>query len=627
MDIPAKKSLHANLSTLILGAIGVVFGDIGTSPLYTLKAVFSASHAPPVNESSILGVLSLIFWGFIFVVSLKYIFFVMRADNHGEGGIIALTALALRGVRKDQKKYFMIMSLGILGAGLFYGDSVITPAISVLSAIEGLTVAAPHLESFVIPLTIMVIILLFYFQYKGTGVIGQYFGPIMVVWFCTIAILGIISISTNPSVLRALNPYYAVEFLSTNRFVGFLTLGATFLALTGAEALYADMGHFGLKPIRIAWFWFIFPALVLNYYGQGALILKNPGDIENPFYLLSPNWMLYPLIILATAATIIASQAVISGTFSMTQAAIRLGYFPSLNIIYTSEQKIGQIYVPAINALLFVVIIAVVLGFKTSDSLAAAYGLSVTGTMIITTILAFGVIPRLWKIAEWKLAPIFAVFFLIDISFLGANSIKFLEGGWLPLFIASIVFILMTTWQKGARLLKKQVQENSITFDMLLSKIQEISPLRVSGTAIYMTPSASIVPPALYFNLQRNKVLHERIAILEVDIEDVPHISDDERVAVTKMQTDNIYILIVRYGFKDDIDIPKALTLARDVKFPLDQTTFFIGNIQLMNGKVTRMAKWRKRLFISMFNNSKNFIDYCKIPPKLVVEMGASVEL
>jgi KUP system potassium uptake protein len=622
-----NNTQEANLSTLVLGAIGVVFGDIGTSPLYTLKSVFGATHAPPVNEASILGVLSIIFWGFVFVVSLKYIFFVMRADNHGEGGVIALTALALRRFHKDQKQYLIIMSLGMVGAGLFYGDSVITPAISVLSAVEGLTVAQPHLQFFVIPLTILIIILLFYFQHKGTGFIGQFFGPIMVVWFCTIAVLGIMSISTNPIVLKALNPYYAMEFLTTNRFIGFLTLGATFLALTGVEALYADMGHFGLKPIRVAWFWFIFPALVLNYFGQGALLMKSPEAIQQPFYLLSPSWMLYPLIILATAATIIASQAVISGTFSMTQAAIRLGYFPSLVIRYTSEEKMGQIYVPAINGLLFVVIVAVVLMFKSSDNLASAYGLSVTGTMVITTILAFGVIPHLWKVSLWKLAPIFGFFLLIDVSFLGANSIKFLDGGWLPIFIASIIFILMTTWRKGAKLLRKQMLEHSVTYNNFLAEVKEHPPLRIPGTGIYMTANAATVPPALYSNFQRNKVLHERVVILEVDIEGVPHIPDDERVVITEAEGSDLFILLVRYGFKDDINIPKALSQVKDFTFQIDQTTFFIGDIQLMSGKGTKMAKWRKRLFISMFKNSNNFIDYCKIPPKYIMEMGASVDL
>lgn len=627
MDIAAQKSRESSIWSLVLGAIGVVFGDIGTSPLYTLKAVFGTAHSPPVNEANILGVLSIIFWGFVFVVSLKYIFFVMRADNNGEGGVIALTALALRRFRKDQKQYLLIMGLGILGAGLFYGDSVITPAISVLSAIEGLRVAEPLLQPLIIPLTIFVIILLFYFQYKGTGAIGRLFGPIMLLWFCTIALLGIVAISANPGVLKAINPYYAVEFLATNRFVGFITLGATFLALTGSEALYADMGHFGLQPIRIAWFWFIFPALGLNYFGQGALILQNPEGIANPFYLLSPNWMLYPLIILATSATIIASQAVISGTFSMTQAAIRLGYLPTLDIRYTSEEKMGQIYVPTINGLLFAIIVAIVFGFKSSDNLAAAYGLSVAGTMVITTILAFGVIPHLWKVSWWKLAPIFGVFFLIDISYLGANAIKILEGGWLPLCIAAVIFVLMSTWRRGAKLLRRQVVDHSMPIDRFLKNITETPPVKVPGTGIYMTPGATVIPPALNFNVQHNKILHERVVILEVDIDSVPHVSDAERVVITEVKPGSIYVLIVHYGFKDDINIPKALKLAKNLEFNMDQTTFFIGNIQVLSSNLTRMASWRKRLFIWMFNNSSNFIEYCKIPPKLIVEMGATVEM
>lgn len=622
MTEPLQKSNQASFSTLVLGAIGVVYGDIGTSPLYTLKSVFGGSHSPMVNEMSILGILSIIFWSLIIVVSLKYIVFVMRADNHGEGGIMALTALALRRFPKDQSRYLLIMALGILGAGLFYGDSVITPAISVLSAIEGLKVAEPNLHHMVIPATVIVLYLLFHFQFKGTGFIGRFFGIVMVIWFLTIAIIGIVSISGNPGVLRALNPSYAVEFFATNRLVGFIALGATFLALTGAEALYADMGHFGLKPIRVSWFYFIFPALVLNYFGQGALLLKNPAAISQPFYLLSPTWFLYPFILLATAATIIASQAVISGTFSMTQAAIRLGYLPRLEIQYTSEEKKGQIYLPAINWILFAVIISIVLGFKTSDNLAAAYGLSVTGTMVITTILAFGVIAHLWKIEWWKIAPVFGIFFLIDFSFLGANSIKILEGGWLPLLIAGIMFIIMTTWRKGSALLKRRIADQSVSVDTFVKKISESAPMRVPGTGIFMTPSLTAIPPALFNNLIHNKVLQERVALLKVDIEDMPHLPQEERVEIKEVVKDSLYTLHIRFGFKDDIDVPEALK-----QFQMDETTFFIGHIKLLCSNAIEMARWRKRLFIWLFNNSSNFIDYCKIPPKLIVELGTSVEL
>ncbi len=618
---------ETRLSTMMLGAVGVVFGDIGTSPLYTLKTVFSGA-ALSVNEGNILGLVSIIFWSLVLVVSLKYLVFVMRADNHGEGGVISLTALALRPFRKEHYKFLMTMALGILGAGLFYGDSVITPAISVLTAIEGLKVAEPALHSLVIPLTLLVLTLLFLFQIKGTGTVGKFFGPVMIFWFFTIAVLGLISIMANPSVLRAFNPYYAVQFFLTNKFIGFIALGATFLALTGAEALYADMGHFGLRPIRLSWFWFVFPALILNYFGQGALLLENPQAISQPFYLLSPGWMLYPFILLATAATVIASQAVISGTFTMTQEAIRLGFLPVLDVRYTSERKKGQIYIGVINWLLFVAVIAVVLGFKSSDNLAAAYGLSVTGTMVITTILAFGVLIRLWKIKWWIIAPVFAVFFLIDISFLGSNSMKVLQGGWLPLSIAAVVFTLMATWQKGARLLKQQVAGKAVSFDTFQKIIAESPPARVPGTAVFLTPNATIIPPALLSNLIHNQVLHEQVVLLEIDFEDRPHVPEEQRIEITELQN-NIYVAKIRYGFKDEIDVPYALQLsaAKALKFQMEKTTFFFGRLTLSCGNEIKMAQWRKRLFIGMFNNSKDFIDYCKIPTNRIVELGTSIEL
>lgn len=607
-----------------MGAIGVVFGDIGTSPLYTLKTVFGGSNAPPVNEANILGILSIIFWSLIIVVSVKYILFVMRADNHGEGGVIALTAIALRPFRKEHAKYLSIMGLGILGAGLFYGDSVITPAISVLTAVEGLKVAAPHLNHLVLPLTVAILVLLFLFQVKGTGSIGRWFGPIMCFWFVVIALLGIFSVVKNPHVLHALNPAHAITFLIANKFTGFIALGATFLALTGAEALYADIGHFGLRPIRLSWFWFVFPALVLNYFGQGALLLENSAAITQPFYLLVPSGLLYPFILLATVATVIASQAVISGTFSMTQSAVRLGYLPMLDVRFTSEEK-GQIYIPTINWLLFVAVIAIVLTFKTSDNLAAAYGLSVTGTMIITTVLAFGVLARLWKIQWWVLGPIFAFFFLIDLAFLGANSIKIMEGGWLPLLIAAIVFTLMTTWRKGARLISMRAKETAVPIEKL-KEIVASAPTRVPGTAIYMTHNISAVPSTLISTLIHNHVLHERLVLLQVDIEDKPHVPTEERIETTTI-ANGLYIMHIHYGFKDTLDVPLALSLCQSLKFRMEETTFFTGYKNIICVDALKMAMWRKRLFIGMFHYSSNFIDYCKIPANRIVEMGKRVEL
>lgn len=628
MNSQPNNKHKSKLGPLVLGAIGVVYGDIGTSPLYTLKSIFSESYSLPVTEESVLGILSIIFWSLILVVSLKYIVFVMRADNQGEGGVMALTALTLKRVKKKKYIYLMLMGLGIFGASLFYGDSVITPAISVLSAIEGLRVAAPRLHHTVLPLTVIVLILLFILQRRGTNTIGNFFGPIMIVWFFTIAILGIISVIDNPSVLRAINPYHAVKFFTVHKYLAFLGLGATFLALTGAEALYADMGHFGLSPIRISWFSFIFPALILNYFGQGALLLKDSSAVSNPFYLLAPNWMLYPLIFLATASTIIASQAVITGTFSMTQEAIRLGYLPRLGIRFTSEEEKGQIYIPEVNWLLLAIVISVVLGFKTSDNLATAYGLSVSGTMIITTILAFGVIARLWKVSRWIMIPILGIFFLIDLSFLGANAVKFLDGGWLPLLIALLMFTLMTTWTKGVSLLRMHIAAKAVRVDTFVKKIAELAPLRVQGTGIFMTPNLAIVPSALFYNLAHNKVLHERVVLLRVEIQDIPHIDDLQRIEITTLKEGSIYTILAKYGFKDDINIPEALKLCeqKGVKFNIKDTTFFIGKTELILGEKSDMAQWRKRLFIDLFRNSSNFIHYCKIPADRLIELGTSVE-
>ena len=611
----------------MLGAIGVVYGDIGTSPLYTLKVVFAGHHGIAVNDINVLGVLSVIFWSLIIVVSLKYIAFVMRANNNGEGGVMALTALALRNVSENHYKYKVIMALGILGAALFYGDSVITPAISVLSAIEGLKIAEPGLHEWVIPLTVTVLVLLFLFQRQGTSIVGKWFGPVMLFWFLTIGVLGLLSIIQHPPVLKALNPYYAIVFFVDNKIFAFIALGSVFLALTGAEALYADMGHFGHKSISRAWFLLVFPALVLNYFGQGALVLQNTVALENPFYLLAPEWLLYPLIGLATVATIIASQAVISGTYSMTQQAIRLGYLPRLDIKHTSENEIGQIYIPVINWVLFAAVIAVVLGFQSSDNLAAAYGLSVAGTMFITTILAFGVIGHLWQWRWWQLGLIFGSFFIVDTAFLGANLIKIAEGGWLPLVIAFTIFTLMTTWRRGAQILTEDVRKNAMPLGAFIRNIPQLAPTRVPGTAIFLTSDPHSAPRPLLYNIMYNKVLHERVVILSVALEDIPHVMESERVTVTSLP-DNFYVLNMKYGFKDPINIPQALQLCgKNLCFSIMETLFFLGKETLLIGKLGKMARWRERLFITMFRNAGRIADYFKIPANRVIELGSKLEL
>jgi KUP system potassium uptake protein len=622
------KTSSGNLATLALGAIGIVYGDIGTSPLYTLKEVFAGNHAILPSEVNVLGILSIIFWSLIIVVSLKYIVFVMRADNNGEGGVIALTALALRYVREKQRTYTIIMALGILGAALFYGDSVITPAISVLSAVEGLKIAEPGLHEWVIPLTLAILVALFLFQQKGTAAVGRLFGPIMLVWFVCIALLGVFSILEQPQVLNALNPYYAFLFFKQNFMISFVALGAVFLALTGAEALYADMGHFGRGPIRVAWFWLILPALGLNYFGQGALLLADPSAAHNPFYLLVPESLLYVFIALATVATVIASQAVISGTFSMTQQAIRLGYLPRLEIWHTSEHEMGQIYIPVINWLLFVAVIMVVLVFQSSTNLAAAYGLSVAGTMIITTILAFRVIRHLWKWTWWQTGMVFGFFLLVDASFLSANLIKILEGGWLPLLIALIVFTTMTTWRTGSRLLMARIKEEAVPLSSFIHNLQQLAPVRVPGTAIFLTSDLQSVPRSLLYNLMHNKVLHERVVVLRVEIEDMPHVPETERIELTPLPN-NFYTLLVRYGFKDAFNVPDAMQQCscKDLSFSLMETSFFLGKETLYSGRYRNMMSWREKFFMTMFRNAGTLTSYFRIPPNRVVALGTQVEL
>jgi KUP system potassium uptake protein len=624
-----KNHGKSSLTGLSLAALGVVYGDIGTSPLYTLNAIFSGGlHSVPLNAENILGILSLIFWSLIIVVSFKYVIFIMRADNEGEGGIMALLALALRKLGNNGKARTGAMLFGIFGAALFYGDGIITPAISVLSAVEGLELASPAFKSYVIPVTLIVLWGLFVFQRKGSARVGALFGPIMCVWFGTLAILGGLNIFLEPGVLSALNPSHGVSFLIASPRIGFLALGGVVLALTGAEALYADMGHFGRRPIQLAWFVFVLPALVMNYFGQGAMLMNKPRAIEHSFYLLAPNWALYPLVILSTVATVIASQAVITGAFSMTHQAMRLGYSPNMETQQTSEEEIGQIYLPGINWTLLLAVIALVLGFHSSTNLAAAYGIAVTGTMIITSFLAFIVVHKVWGWGWLRSGPLILFLLTIDLAFFGANAIKIEEGGWLPLVFGFGVFLLMTTWKRGRGLLHEKLQRDGLELNSYVKSMAPAPVGRVPGTAIFLTSHPENVPHSLLHNMKHNKVLHEHIVILSVRILDIPHVSSKDRLECQTLQN-NFYVLIVKFGFKDEPDIPKALKLAVNLGLPVtpDKISFFFGRETIIPKAGPGMPLWRKKLFIAMYRNAGSVISFYKLPPDRVVEMGSQVVL
>ncbi len=617
------------LLALVVGAIGVVYGDIGTSPLYAMKEAFSGAHAMPVNADNVLGVLSLIFWSLIFVVSVKYVALIMRADNKGEGGIMALIALVQRATVEKSRQRWIFMSLGIFGAALFYGDGMITPAISVLSAVEGLQVATPALQPYVVPVTLVVLLVLFAGQRHGTARVGALFGPVMVVWFATLTLLGIVSIVRYPEVLAALNPIYAVRFFQLNQWGGFVVLGAVVLAITGCEALYADMGHFGKRAIRTAWYAFVLPALVINYFGQGALLLHDETAAVNPFYLLAPSWALYPMVVLATCATVIASQAVISGAFSITRQAIQLGYAPRMDILHTSEREIGQIYIPLVNWGLLTGIVALVIGFQSSSNLAAAYGIAVTGTMAIDTILAFVVVRGLWRF-NWTVAILAMVAFLsVDLAFFSANAGKILHGGWFPIVIALVAFTLMATWKRGRELLMERLSELAIKIEPFLESIVKHPPLRIPGTAIFLTTRREGVPHAMLHNLKHNKVLHQRVIFLTVTFADVPHVPDTERVEVHPLDNE-FYQVILHYGFKDETDIPRALAAccqAHGLEFNMLDTSFFLSRETLIATGRPGMALWREKLFVAMARNAGSVTSYFRIPTNRVVELGAQIEL
>jgi KUP system potassium uptake protein len=607
----------------------VVFGDIGTSPLYSVKEIFREHLV--LDESHIFGVLSLIFWSLMLVVALKYAVIIMRANNRGEGGVMALTALASMTAKDNPKKRNIIIMMGILGATLFYGDSVITPAISVLSAVEGLEVVAPQLEHYIIPITLSVLALLFLIQSRGTAKVGKIFAPVMVVWFLTLATLGINQIIEQPHVLMAINPYYGIHLLSELGVKGFLIMGSVVLVMTGAEALYADMGHFGLKPIRYAWFGFVFPALLCNYFGQGALLLQHPEAIENPFYLLAPSWMLYPMLVLSTFATVIASQAVISGAFSITKQAIQLGYCPRMNIQHTSDSEIGQIYVPAVNWMLMFSVFVLVIGFESSSNLASAYGIAVTGTMMIDTILSFIVLHALWHWNRIISFSFLTLFMLVDSVFLSSNSLKILSGGWLPLVVGGCLFLLMTTWIKGRAFLAQAIDEKKVLFEDLEEKIAVRELATVKGTAVYLARSLHGIPQVLINNLEHNHVVHERIVVLTIVTIEEPYVSrDNQHIKIKRFGSQGqFYRMKLYFGFKESPDVRHSLSLAAKEGLDLtgDDVSFFMGSENISFKNRSKMPVWRRGLFLFLFHNASSSINFFKVPVEKVLELGVRVEL
>ncbi|MBL8491892.1 MAG: potassium transporter Kup [Rhodocyclaceae bacterium] len=613
---------------LALAALGVVYGDIGTSPLYAIKEVFGGAHHPvPITPDNVLGILSVFFWSLMVVVSLKYVAFIMRADNKGEGGIMALMALAMRPLPEDSGARRFVLVLGLFGAALFYGDGVITPAISVLSAVEGLEVATPAFKPYVLPISLAILVALFMVQRRGTATVGVLFGPIMVLWFATLAALGILSIVQNPTVLHALDPTHAVRFFAGNPVLGFLALGATVLALTGAEALYADMGHFGQKPIQYAWFGLVLPALLLNYFGQGALLLRDAGAIENPFYRLAPDVLLLPMVALSTVATVIASQAVISGAFSITQQAIQLGFSPRMEISHTSDQQIGQIYLPGINWTLLLAVVALVIGFGSSSNLAAAYGIAVTGTMFITDILAYVVARHVWGWAPWRAFLGALPFAFIDLAFFSANSVKIHDGGWFPLVFGLGIYLLLSTWKLGRDMLRRRLTVDAMDLESFVAGMDD-GVTRVPGTAVFLAPSLETVPNAMLHSLKHYKAIHERNVLVSVVVLDVPHCTDSRRVSVRRMAHD-FWRVTVHYGFMEHPDIPAALAWCEEDGLDLDamDTSYFLGRETLIPRFGSEMQFWREKIFVAMFRNAGNAASFFGLPPNRVVELGTQVEM
>jgi KUP system potassium uptake protein len=615
------------LAALSLGALGVVYGDIGTSPLYAIRECFHGEYGVEPTPDHVLGVLSLVFWSLVVVISIKYLVFVMRADNRGEGGILALVALAVPRDLQLKGSRWALALIGVFGAALLYGDGMITPAISVLSAVEGLEVAAPALERFVVPATVAILIAVFAIQRRGTGQVGALFGPVMVIWFATLAVLGVRGIVQEPSVLGALAPWHAVEFLAEKGGVGFVVLASVFLVVTGGEALYADMGHFGRRPIRAAWFAFVLPALLLNYFGQGALVLEDPAAAANPFYRLAPVWSLYPLVGLATVATVIASQALISGAFSLTHQAIQLGYCPRLPVSHTSARESGQIYVGPVNWALMLAACALVMGFGSSANLAAAYGMAVTATMLITTVLLCVVARRRWGWG-WQVLALAAAFLPIDLGFLGANLFKLDDGGWFSLLVAAFGFTLMSTWKRGRVVLRERLEETGLPLELFLPDLETAKLPRVPGAAVFMAGDPQGTPLALLHNVKHNKVVHEQNVLLTLVTEDVPYVDEAERVTL-KPLGHGFFRLVAHHGFMEVPDVPRLLRQVRSAALPIDleRTSYFLGRERLIPSGRSGMARWREWLFSVMSQNAQSATTFFRIPPGQVVELGAQVEL
>ncbi|TCV93926.1 KUP system potassium uptake protein [Luteibacter rhizovicinus] len=628
MQTDVQHAHGKRLGALALGAIGVVFGDIGTSPLYTMKETLG-THGMSPQPAAVLGILSLIFWALIMVVSLKYVTFVMRADNKGEGGIMALMALAQRSVSGSPRARWVLAAIGIFGASLFYGDGVITPAISVLSAVEGLEVATPQLEDYVVPISLVILFFVFAVQRHGTATVGKAFAPVMTLWFLVLAMLGLNQLVQHPQVLAAVNPIYAVDFFLEHKKQAFIALGGVVLALTGAEALYADMGHFGKKPIRVAWFGFVLPALLINYFGQGALLLHDQSAIENPFYKMVPDDFLYPMIALSTMAAVIASQAVISGAFSMTREAMQLGYSPRMAVVHTSREMSGQIFVPWINRLLLVLVMLAVLGFRSSNNLGAAYGIAVTGTMTMTTLLALVVARKRW---HWHWSAVISVgvlFLIIDLAFFGANALKIAHGGWFPLVLGVVIFAMMTTWRRGRELVVREIKQSGLALEPFIANISDHPPLRVPGTAVFLTANQNSVPHAMLHNLKHNKVLHERNVLLTVEMLETPLAEADERMEVIDFGG-GFFGLQLRFGFAEDPNIPLSLSRATNLGLDFDMmdTTFFLSRETIVaDARRPGMALWRDKLFAFMARNALPATAFFQIPGNRLIELGAQVEI
>ncbi|MCW5223570.1 potassium transporter Kup [Verminephrobacter aporrectodeae subsp. tuberculatae] len=621
------QNSKSSLVVLTLGAVGVVYGDIGTSVLYAVKEVFGSGHVP-FTETNVYGILSIFFWTLTLIVSLKYVVLVLRADNHGEGGLIAMLALASQAVKDKPRLRATLLAVGIFGTSLFYGDGVITPAISVLSAVEGLEVMSIHSKRFVIPITLVVLFCLFAVQKRGTGGIGKFFGPITLVWFITIALLGVSHIVGHPEILWALSPYHALSFMFAHPGTSFIILGAVVLCVTGAEALYADLGHFGKRPIRLAWFAVVMPALTLNYFGQGALLLVEPEAIQNPFYMMAPDWALIPLVVLATMATVIASQALITGAFSVTKQAIQLGYLPRLNIQHTSVRDTGQIYIPLVNWGLFVSIVLAVVMFRSSSNLAAAYGIAVTLDMLITTTLTFYVIRYGWGYPLALCVAATGCFAVVDLAFFASNLLKLFQGGWFPLLIGGIVFSLMMTWKEGRRLLNEKLRADAIDLKAFLESVFINPPTRVEGTAVFLTAETGAVPNALLHNLKHNKVLHQQNLFVTVHNHEIPWIGLDKRLQVEPLGHD-CWQVMIHYGFKNDPDLPRALDLLRGRGCELEpmSTSYFLSRDTVIPTIGSGMAPWREKLFAQMHHNASGAADFLRLPNNAVVELGSKIEI